>query len=247
MAALIRASPTRPRAPSQVTRLAAELDQVRLDRANLRAAMRATLAAHADGEADPLWYLRDELNAAQARAEGSRRPSVTTYRKMRRQARLARRSGLQPMMVINAGESFPETLGVVLLARWAWRYRSELAPGRGGRCPGGGRLVAAPHPAALVARSAVLTGVATWAVALFGAHWRLPTLAERVYAAVTIYVGGIWLCSATAIGPFFRPLLQALDHWRAYLVGAMVGASAPARESTRLNASCKPGPISPRP
>jgi hypothetical protein len=46
---------------------------------------------------------------------------------MRRQARLARRSGLQPMMVINAGEPFPETLGV-LLARWAWRYRSELAP-----------------------------------------------------------------------------------------------------------------------
>ena len=60
---------------AQVTRLSAELDRVRLDRANLRAAMRATLAAHADGEADPLWYLRDELNAAQARAEGSRRPA----------------------------------------------------------------------------------------------------------------------------------------------------------------------------
>ncbi len=60
---------------AQVTRLLAELDRVRLDRANLRAAMRATLAAHADGEADPLWYLRDELNAAQTRAEGSRRPA----------------------------------------------------------------------------------------------------------------------------------------------------------------------------
>ena len=35
----------------------------RLDRANLRAAMRAALAAHADGEPDPMWYLRDELNA----------------------------------------------------------------------------------------------------------------------------------------------------------------------------------------
>jgi hypothetical protein len=41
---------------AQVTRLSSELDRVRLDRANLRAAMRATLAAHADGEPDPLWY-----------------------------------------------------------------------------------------------------------------------------------------------------------------------------------------------
>ena len=58
-----------------VTRLSAERDRARLDRANLRAAMRATLAAHADGEPDPLWYLRDELNAAQRPAEGSRRPA----------------------------------------------------------------------------------------------------------------------------------------------------------------------------
>jgi hypothetical protein len=55
-----------------VTRLSAERDRARLDRANLRAAMRATLAAHADGEPDPLWYLRDELNAPQARPAGSR-------------------------------------------------------------------------------------------------------------------------------------------------------------------------------
>ena len=52
---------------------------------------------------------------------------MTSYHKMRRQARLARRSGLQPMMVISTGDGFPETVGVVL-ARGAWRYRSELAP-----------------------------------------------------------------------------------------------------------------------
>ena len=47
---------------------------------------------------------------------------------MRRQARQIRRSGMQPMMFINAGsDQFPAPLGV-LLARWAWRYRSELAP-----------------------------------------------------------------------------------------------------------------------
>jgi hypothetical protein len=47
----------------EITRLSAEIERTRLDRANLRAAMRATLAAHADGEPDPMWYLRDALNA----------------------------------------------------------------------------------------------------------------------------------------------------------------------------------------
>ena len=133
---------------------------------------------------------------------------MTNYRQMRRQARLARRSGLQPMMMINTGDGFPETVGVVLL-RGVWRYRSELAP--------------VGVAAGLVAAAwwlhhtrpqwwfpvAVLAGVAAWAVALFGGRWRLPTLPERVYAAVTIYAGGIWLSVAIAIGPFFRPLLQA--------------------------------------
>ena len=102
---------------------------------------------------------------------------MTNYRTMRRQARLARRSGLQPMMVINTGDAFPETVGVALL-RGAWRYRSELAP--------------AGVTAALMAAAwwlhhtrpqwwfpvAVLAGVAAWAVALFGARWRLPTLPD---------------------------------------------------------------------
>ena len=60
---------------AQVTRLSAELERTRLDRANLRAAMRATLAAYADGEPDPLWYLQDELNAPQTPATASRRPT----------------------------------------------------------------------------------------------------------------------------------------------------------------------------
>ena len=111
------------------------------------------------------------------------------------------------MMMINTGDGFPETVGVVLL-RGVWRYRSELAPV--GVVAG---LAAAawwlhhtrPHWWFPVA---VLAGVAAWAVALFGGRWRLPTLPERVYAAVTIYAGGIWLSVAIAIGPFFRPLLQ---------------------------------------
>jgi hypothetical protein len=49
---------------ADVARLADELRTTRLDRANLAAAMRATLAAQRDGETDPLWYLRDALRAA---------------------------------------------------------------------------------------------------------------------------------------------------------------------------------------
>ena len=40
-----------------------ELEAVRLDRANLLAAIRATLGADAEGEPDPLGYLRDELDS----------------------------------------------------------------------------------------------------------------------------------------------------------------------------------------
>ena len=109
---------------------------------------------------------------------------MTNYRTMRRQARLARRSGMQPMKVISTGDGFPETLGAVL-ARQVWRYRSELAPV--GVAAG---LVAAawwlhhtrPHWWAFIA---ALAGAAGWAVAIFGERWRLSEPLERVYAAVT--------------------------------------------------------------
>jgi hypothetical protein len=57
---------------AQLGRVSAELDRTRMENAYLRAAMRATLAAHADGEPDPLWYIRDELSAPQTLAPGSR-------------------------------------------------------------------------------------------------------------------------------------------------------------------------------
>ena len=49
-------------------RAQAELEAVRLDRANLLAAIRATLAADAEGEPDPLGYLRDELDSSDSPA-----------------------------------------------------------------------------------------------------------------------------------------------------------------------------------
>jgi hypothetical protein len=58
-----------------IARLTAELAAIRLDRANLLAAMRAAIGAHAVGEADPLWYLRDELAARRAGPGRGGRPS----------------------------------------------------------------------------------------------------------------------------------------------------------------------------
>jgi len=59
-----------PAALAEIRQGRADLAAARLDRANLLAAMRAAIAAHADGEADPLYYLRDELEAAQERSAG---------------------------------------------------------------------------------------------------------------------------------------------------------------------------------
>jgi hypothetical protein len=53
-----------------IGRLTAALADTRMDRANLLAAMRAAIAAYADGEADPLYYLRDELDARQPGSAG---------------------------------------------------------------------------------------------------------------------------------------------------------------------------------
>jgi hypothetical protein len=47
----------------EIDRLRTELVQIRLDRANLAAAGRATIAAYLDGESCPLSYVRDELHA----------------------------------------------------------------------------------------------------------------------------------------------------------------------------------------
>jgi hypothetical protein len=134
---------------------------------------------------------------------------MTTYRRMRRQARQARRSGLQPMMLFNTGEPFPETAGVVLL-RWAWRYRSELAP-FGITC----LLVCAawwlhsarPHWWGFVLG---ISAIVAWLLAAFGARAGLTSLIERLYAAGATLIAGAWISAATVLNPFAPPLVQAL-------------------------------------
>jgi hypothetical protein len=58
-----RALDTIPLLSAEITRLRRRLATTRHDSNNLLAAARATLSAYADGEEDPLFYLRDELTA----------------------------------------------------------------------------------------------------------------------------------------------------------------------------------------
>jgi hypothetical protein len=61
---------------AEAERLSRLLAALRLDHANLTAAARATLAAHRDGEADPLYYLRDELSAQATTPDNAADPAV---------------------------------------------------------------------------------------------------------------------------------------------------------------------------
>jgi hypothetical protein len=52
-----------PALAAEITRLRSDLVHARLDLANLAAAALASIAAHDEGESDPLCYLGDELRA----------------------------------------------------------------------------------------------------------------------------------------------------------------------------------------
>jgi hypothetical protein len=72
---LAKALDTVPMLCVEVGRLRARLARTVAELHNLIAAARATLGAHADGEADPLYYLRDELEAqGQLPPENRERP-----------------------------------------------------------------------------------------------------------------------------------------------------------------------------
>lgn len=140
---------------------------------------------------------------------------MSTYRRMRRQARYARRAGMQPMMIISGGDRLPE-IAIVIITRWLWRYRSELAP-----------VAAATFVLALgwwahasfrgwwwcvLAASAV----AGWALWAFGARIGVTALAERLYEAICVIASGTWVAVAGVIGPLSAPLPQVLG------IGALI-------------------------
>lgn len=131
------------------------------------------------------------------------------YRGMRRHARQIRRSGMQPMMIVNSGDDLPEPASVTFV-RWLRHYRSELAP-----LPVAVGVLSIAwwlhltHPRWW----GLVLGIALTAaliIAVFGAKLRIPDVLERLYAATTVLAVGVWTTAATVSGPFVSPLPQAL-------------------------------------
>src|SRR5215469_6287301 len=91
---------------------------------------------------------------------------MTRGYQMRHHARRMRRYGFQPMMVMNPGDGLPE-IAAVVIARWAWRYRSELAP----------------------LTTAAITALAAWIFHITRPDWWLPLAAASV--VVTVCVGSL--------------------------------------------------------
>jgi hypothetical protein len=124
---------------------------------------------------------------------------------MRRQARRMRRYGFQPMIVVNSGDGLPE-IAAVVLARWAWRYRSELAPLTTAAImalAAWGLHTARPDWWLPIAATSAVLAVC---VGSLGQLTGLATRAERWYAAITTAVIGGWLAAGTALGPWRSPL-----------------------------------------
>src|ERR1035437_8063297 len=134
---------------------------------------------------------------------------MTKPRQMRRHARKMRRYGLEPMVVINSGDPLPD-LVIVLMTRWLWRYRSELAPLTLAAVTAlAAWILHATHPhwwPALTAATVAATagaGVAGWRLGLV-------TRTERGYAMTVIAATGGWLAAATAAGPGRESLPRVL-------------------------------------
>ena len=134
---------------------------------------------------------------------------MTSYRQMRRHARQARRAGMQPMMVISSGDRLPD-LVIVVITRWMWRYRSELAPlGVAGVVAAFGWYAHAslsPWWPLILATA----GIAAWVLGAFGARFGIPSRLERLYLALVVLASGTWDTLATALGQHASPLPQAL-------------------------------------
>jgi hypothetical protein len=138
---------------------------------------------------------------------------MNTHRQLRRQARRARRAGLQPVVVID--RPLPPPVWVVL-ARWAWRYRSEIAPVviAGAMLAIGWWLhIARPQ---LWPFLLVVSDLGALALITLGRRIGLALLAERFYAAVVALAVGGWLAIAAIAGPLASPMLPVLG------VGALI-------------------------
>ena len=112
------------------------------------------------------------------------------------------------MMFITGNDQLPSSAALVVL-RWAWRYRSELAPVYAASATFGvAWWLHAGHRqwSALVLAAAA---AAAAALAALGGRAGLPTLTERLYVGVTTLTAGGWVAAAI-LGPFTTPMPQLL-------------------------------------
>jgi hypothetical protein len=132
---------------------------------------------------------------------------MNNYHQVRRQARRARRAGLQPVVLID-GPDPPSAW--VILARWTWRYRSEIAPVViAGVMLAAGWWLHTAHPdwwPFLLAAS----DLSAFALITWGRCIGLAVLAERFYAAAVALAVGGWLAIAAILGALTSPMLQVL-------------------------------------
>ena len=130
---------------------------------------------------------------------------MTRGYQMRRHARRMRRYGLQPMIVISPNDRLPD-IAALVIGRWLWRYRSELAPlTLATMTMLAGWILHSTHPHWWLAIT-LSTLAAALAAGITGRRFGLVTRAERGYAIAVIAATGGWLAAATAAGPGRKPL-----------------------------------------
>jgi len=128
---------------------------------------------------------------------------------MRRQAHKMSRQGVQPMMLITSDDQLPDMIGV-LIGRWLWRYRSELAPLHTACLLAlAGWLLHTTHPGWWPGVLAT-TMVAAFVLVRLGHRAGLTRPIERLYAAAVVTGTGAWLSAATVEGMTQPPMPQLL-------------------------------------
>jgi hypothetical protein len=129
---------------------------------------------------------------------------------MRRDARRVRRYGVQPMYFMSPHDRLPETAAMTI-ARFGWRYRSELAPVVVTfllAVAGWALHAERPRWWPFIAVAAIAASACAMTL---GRLLGLATRAERVYAAIIASTAGGWLAAATALGPRHSPLTTLLS------------------------------------
>ena len=132
----------------------------------------------------------------------SQRPSP---HQMRRRVRRMRRYGLQPIATIDPSDPMPD-IAIVVIGRWVWRYRSELAPFGLALATAAAAWWLHGHDAHWWPVIAALAAASVPVLAVAGGRIGLADLAERIYASTIAASAGAWLTAATAAGPAQRPL-----------------------------------------